>query len=275
VPVTAFLLAFAAAWLHGTGNVLLGRTREPEAATAVLLIVGVVAFAPVAALTWRVDAAAWPYIGASAALELAYFALLAAAYRRSEVSLVYPVARGSAPVLVLLGTLVLLGRGVGAGQVVGVLAVAAGIVLVRGVRVGGDKRGLLLALATGACIAGYTLVDKEGLRHAGPLPYIELVLVPPSILYALAIARVRGRAAMRAETTPLLILIAIVLYVTYVLVLLALRLASAPAVSAVRETSVVIASALALVLLRERVTRVRFAGAVLVAAGIALLALAG
>jgi drug/metabolite transporter (DMT)-like permease len=222
-----------------------------------------------------VDASAWPYIAGSAALELAYFALLAGAYRRSEVSLVYPVARGSAPVLVLLGTVAVLGRHVSAGQIVGVLAVAAGIVLVRGVRVEGDRRGLLLALATGACIAGYTLVDKEGLNHAGPLPYIELVLIPPSVLYALAIARVRGREALREETTPLLIVIAIVLYGTYVLVLLALREASAPAVSAVRETSVVIASALALLLLRERVTRVRFAGAVLVALGIALLALAG
>jgi drug/metabolite transporter (DMT)-like permease len=143
------------------------------------------------------------------------------------------------------------------------------------VRVAGDRPGLLLALATGACIAGYTLVDKEGLHHAGPIPYIELVLIPPALLYALAIARVRGREALRTETTPLLITISIVLYGTYVLVLLALRLAPAPAVSAVRETSVVIASGLALVLLHERVTRVRFAGAVLVAAGIALLALAG
>jgi drug/metabolite transporter (DMT)-like permease len=276
VPVSAFLLAFAAAWLHGTGNVLLGgRTREPEAATAMMLVIGVVAFAPVAALTWRVDASAWPYILVSAAFELVYFALLAAAYRRSEVSLVYPVARGSAPVLVLLGTLVIFGRGVGTWQVLGVIAVAAGIVLVRGVQVGGDRRGLALALATGACIAGYTLVDKEGLHHAGPIPYIELVLIPPALLYALAIARVRGREALRTETTPLLIAISLVLYGTYVLVLLALRLAPAPAVSAVRETSVVIASGLALVLLHERVTRVRFAGAVLVAAGIALLALAG
>jgi drug/metabolite transporter (DMT)-like permease len=273
VPLTAFLLAFAAAWLHGTGNVLIGRTREPEAATAVMLMAGVLAFAPVAALDWHVERSAIPFIVASAALELGYFALLGAAYRRSHVSLIYPIARGSAPVLVLLGTIVVLQRGTTAGQIAGVIAVAAGIVLVRGPHVGGDHLGLLLALATGAFIAGYTLVDKQGLHHASPIPYIELVLVVPALAYLATILRVRGRSAVRAEATPLMIGIGVVLMGTYVLVLAALRLAPAPAVSAVRETSVVIASALAWVVLREPVTPRRFGGALLVAAGIGLVAL--
>lgn len=275
MPLTAFLLAFAAAWLHGTGNVLIGRTKEPEAATAVMLLAGVLAFAPIAALDWHVHASAIPFIVASALLELGYFALLGAAYRRSHVSLVYPIARGSAPVLVLLGTLVVLRHGTSAGQIAGVVAVAVGIVLVRGPHVGGDHIGLLLALAIGAFIACYTLVDKEGLHHASPIPYIELVLVVPALAYMAAILRVRGRKAVRAEATPLMIGIGVVLMGTYVLVLAALRLAPAPAVSAVRETSVVIASFLAWVLLREPVSRRRFAGAVLVAAGIAALALTG
>ena len=245
MPLSAFLLAFAAAWLHGTGNVLLGRTKEPEAATAVMLVLGVVAFAPVAVLDWHVDSAAIPYIVASAVLELCYFAFLAAAYRRSDVSLVYPVARGSAPVLVLLGTLLVLHEGANVGEILGVIAVGAGILLVRGPRVGGDRIGLVMALATGVFIAGYTLVDKQGLEHASPIPYIELVLIGPSLVYLAAIARLRGRAAIRAETTPQIALIG----------------------------SVVIATGLAAVILREHVTRGRYAGAALVATGVALLAL--
>ncbi|HJX76653.1 MAG TPA: hypothetical protein VJ247_09860, partial [Gaiella sp.] len=69
---TAFLLAFTAAWLHAGGNVFLGRRAEPEAAVALMLLIGVAAFAPLAALTWRVEAAAMPYIAASALLELGY-----------------------------------------------------------------------------------------------------------------------------------------------------------------------------------------------------------
>jgi drug/metabolite transporter (DMT)-like permease len=274
MPASAFLLAFAAAWIHGASNVFVGRRQEPEAAFAFMLVVGVIAFAPITVLTWDVDAAAIPYIAASAALELGYFAFLAGGYRMSEVSLIYPVARGSAPVLVLVGAVLFLDHGTTAGQVAGVIAVGTGIVLVRGVGMARrDANGFLLALGAGTFIAGYTLVDKEGLHHAAPIPYIELVLIGPAVIYSLAIWRLRGPIAFRREATWGIGLIGIVLFGTYILVLFALRLAPAASVSAVRETSVVIASGLAVVMAREHVPKTRFAGAVLVAAGIALVAL--
>ena len=147
-----------------------------------MLLIGVAAFAPVAALTWDVDARAIPYIAASAALELGYFAFLAAAYRAADVGLVYPIARGSAPVLALLGAVVIMGQSTSTGQILGVVAVTMGILLVCGVGIAdasSDRRGVLLALATAGFIAGYTLVDKEGLQHAAAIPYIELVLFGP------------------------------------------------------------------------------------------------
>jgi drug/metabolite transporter (DMT)-like permease len=278
VSGTAFALAFTAAWLHAGGNVFLGRRSEPEAAVALMLLIGVVAFAPVAALTWRVEAEAVPYIVASALLELGYFAFLAAAYRAADVGLVYPVARGSAPVLALLGAVVVMGRSTSAGQIVGVVAVTVGILLVCGVGIAdasSDRRGVLLALATAVFIAGYTLVDKEGLEHAGPIPYIELVLIGPALVYGAFVLRTRGGAAIRGEATPRLVLVALLLFGTYVLVLLALREAPAASVSAVRETSVVIATVLAAVAAHQPLRPSRVAGASLVALGVALVALAG
>ena len=275
---TAFALAFTAAWLHAGGNVFLGRRSEPEAAVALMLLIGVVAFAPVAALAWRVEAEAVPYIVASALLELGYFAFLAAAYRAADVGLVYPVARGSAPVLALLGTVVIMGRSTSAGQIVGVVAVTIGILLVCGVGIAdasSDRRGVLLALATAVFIAGYTLVDKEGLEHAGPIPYIELVLIGPALVYGAFVLRTRGGAAIRGEATPRLVLVALLLFGTYVLVLLALREAPAASVSAVRETSVVIATVLAALAAHQPLRPSRVAGASLVALGVALVALAG
>ena len=275
---TAFLLAFTAAWLHAGGNVFLGRRREPEAAVALMLLIGVVAFAPVAALTWRVDADAIPYIVASAFLELGYFASIAAAYRAADVGLVYPVARGSAPVLALLGAVVIMGRSTSAGQIAGVVAVTIGILLVCGVGVAeasSDRRGVLLALATAVFIAGYTLVDKEGLQHAGAIPYIELVLVGPALVYSAVVLSARGAPAMRAEATPRLAFVALLLFGTYVLVLLALREAPAASVSAVRETSVVIATVLAALAAHQPLRPARLGGATLVALGVALVALAG
>ena len=275
---TAFALAFTAAWLHAGGNVFLGRRSEPEAAVALMLLIGVVAFAPVAALTWRVEAEAVPYIVASALLELGYFAFLAAAYRAADVGLVYPVARGSAPVLALLGSVVIMGRSTSAGQIVGVVAVTIGILLVCGVGIAdasSDRRGVLLALATAVFIAGYTLVDKEGLEHAGPIPYIELVLIGPALVYGAIVLRTRGGAAIRGEATPRLVLVALLLFGTYILVLLALREAPAASVSAVRETSVVIATVLAALAAHQPLRPSRVAGASLVALGVALVALAG
>jgi len=93
--------------VHAAWNLLLAGAKDSEAAGAVALASGAVIFTPVALATWDIGAAAWPYIVVSAVLELAYFVLLGRAYARAELSLVYPIARGSAPVLVLLASAVL------------------------------------------------------------------------------------------------------------------------------------------------------------------------
>jgi drug/metabolite transporter (DMT)-like permease len=273
VPAGALGLALAAACAHALWNLLLARARDPEAATAVALVLAVVAFAPVAAIAWDVEGRAVPYIVASAAFELAYFALLAAAYARSELSLVYPLARGLAPVLVLAAAVAFLGAGTSVAQIAGVFAVGAGVLLVRGLSGERDGAGTLLALAVAACIAGYTLVDKDGLRYADPIPYLWLLLVPVALGYAGAQARSRGAGALRSEAGATTLVAAVAMFGAYALALAALRLAPAAAVAAVRESSVVIATALAAVVLHERVTPGRAAGAALVACGVGAIAL--
>ncbi|MEA2496254.1 MAG: hypothetical protein QOJ29_4165, partial [Thermoleophilaceae bacterium] len=198
MPFAAFALAFSSAFVHALWNLLLARARDSEAATAVALIAGTIAFAPVAALTWQLDSGVWPYLAASAALEIAYFALLAAAYDRGEITVVYPVARGSAPLLVALFSVILLGTSLHALTVVGVLLIAGGIVLVRGFEAR-DASQMAFALAIGATIAAYTLFDKAGLHHAQPFTYLELVVLPSAIVYPLWIGR---RKDLRAELGP-------------------------------------------------------------------------
>jgi len=273
VPTSALLLALGAATLHALWNLVLARARDPEAATAVALVVAAIAFAPVAVVTWDVEREAWPWIGASAALELVYFVLLAAAYRRAEFGLVYPLARGLAPVLVLAAGVVALGNDPTAGQALGVAVIAAGVLLVRGFR-GADTRGTAFAVGIAACIAAYTLVDKEGMRHAAPLPYLELVLVGPALAYAGAVTAAKGRAAVRRELGHAPALAGLVMFGSFALTLAALGRAPAAPVAAVRETGVVWAALFATLFLQERVSPGRFAGAVLVAGGIAILALA-
>ena len=155
------------------------------------------------------------------------------------------------------------------GEIAGILAVAAGVLLVRG-RAPGSTAALAAGLVVASMIAGYTVVDRYGIQHANVAPYLLLVMLGPALVYTMLVG---GRRVARA-VSPATVVIGAASAGAYLLVLLALRLASAPAVAAVRETSVVIATALAAVVLRERVSAVRIAGAVLVAAGVAVLALA-
>ena len=274
MPVSALLLALAAALVHANWNVLLSGADDTHSATAVAVLIGVIVFAPVAALTWRITPAAWPYIAGSSALEMTYLALLASGYTRAAMSFVYPIARGSAPVLVLLFSVVVLAASFSAGAVIGVVVVAAGVVLVRGVRTSGQLADLALALAVGACIAGYTIVDKHGIAHAAPISYLEVVFAVVATAYGLGVWRVRGRQAMRAAIGARTVVAGIGFFGAYALVLAALRLAPAASVAAVRESSVVMATAWLALTGREAVTRERLAGAFAVAAGIVLISLA-
>ena len=264
MPAAALAFALGAAFLHAFWNVLLARASDIQAATAVAVAVSVVAFAPVAAVTWRVEGDAVPYIAASSLLQLAYFVVLAAAYQRAEVSLVYPLARGLAPVITLAVGVALLGAATSTAQVAGVVLVASGVLLVRGVRQAPDQRGVVLGVA--ALIAGYTLVDNAGIEHADPIAYLELVLVGPALVYLAVVGRSRARRELGVRN----VVVGLSGFGAYALVLAALNLAPAAPVAAVRETSVVIATALAALLLHERVSLARAAGAVLVAAGVVL-----
>jgi drug/metabolite transporter (DMT)-like permease len=271
----AFALALGAAVLHAGWNVLLAGSRDTAAATGGLIIWGVGLLALPALLVGDVSAEAIPFLAASATLELGYFLLLARAYRDGELSVVYPVARGVAPALVLVVTVAAgLGEAVGVQGAAGVLLVVVGVLLVArlddssALCAEGSSiplRDVAFGLAIAAVIAGYTLVDSEGVDRAAPVTYLALVLAPSAVLYpALAGARpdLGPRSALTAAAT----------LGAYLMVLAALTMAPAAPVAAVRESSVVIATLLAALFLHERVTGARVLGAATVVLGVAMIA---
>jgi len=272
MPITALVLALGSAVASAVWNLLLKMADDTEAATAVAITLGVILFAPALAFG-GIPAAAWPYIAGSALLQFAYFTLLATAYRRAELSLVFPLARGMAPVLVLLIGLVALHVHASPGELAGVLLVAVGAVAVRGIRLAGGFADTGIALLIAVCIAGYTLVDKHGVSLASPFAYLEVVMTLLGVPYVAMVARAKGLQPLRRELRPRTAVIGIGIIGGYDLALEGLRLAAAAPVAAVRESSVVIGTALAAIVLRERVGLTRFGGACLVAVGIALLAL--
>ena len=307
VPFDALLLALAAAALHAGWNVLLAGSRDTRAATAGALALVAVVCLPLAALTWDLDAEALPFLAISIALEIGYFALLAAAYARADLGVVYPIARGAAPVLVLVAA-ALLGRGEpSAAQVAGVLLVAAGVVVLRGGSAPAAWGDVGLAVAVGATIAGYTLADDAALDHAATFPYLCLVVGVPGAVYAGAFAyraglastrtlgfaarlgprladrRARRRAglrhafregprALRRAMDARTAAFAAGMAAAFGLTLAALELADPAPVAAIRESSVVIAALAAPRLLGEAGGKGRFVGAAAVFAGVAAVA---
>jgi drug/metabolite transporter (DMT)-like permease len=224
--------------------------------------------APFAVASWSAEPSVWPYALASTLLETLYVIALAYAYRTTELSFVYPLTRGLAPVLVLGVSVAVLGHAVSMTEIAGVLLVAAGVVLVRGPEGSGGHRAVLVVLTIAATIAAYTLVDRAGIHHAGALTYFVLVLAGPCLVYP----PIAGVAAVKRELGVVTLAAAAANVGSFTLGLLALRHGPAAPVLAVRSTSIVFATALAGRVLAERVSRARLGGSVLVFAGVALLA---
>jgi len=273
VPLTALAITLGAAVVHAFWNLVVARSEDNQATTAVAIAVGVVVAAPFAILRWHVEPPAWPYIAASSVLELVYFWLLTTAYRRAEMSLVYPIARGSAPVIVLLISVFVLGVATSFAQAAGVGLVGLGVILVRGLRGGARWSDVVLALAVATSIAGYTLVDKQGVQYADPVTYVTLILIVPAIVACLYVAARGGVSRVRNALKLDAVVTGIGTVIAYALVLVALTLAPAASVAAVREVSVVIAVAFGAIFLHERVRTSRIAGALIVVAGVALIVL--
>jgi uncharacterized membrane protein len=249
-------------------NLLLGRARDVQAAAAATFVLAVVIAAPFAAVWWHADASVWPYALASAVFEAIYVSALAYAYRTTDVSFVYPLTRGLAPVIALGAAVAVLGHRASPAEVAGVLLVGVGVVLVRGLGGRGDAQALVLVATIAVSIAAYTLIDRAGIQRAGALSYYVLVTTGPCLVYAPIV----GRKAMRLALNRDVLVAALATFGSLMLGLLALRTASAAPVLAVRSSSIVIATVFARRFVGEQVSWPRLAGSVLVFAGIVLLA---
>ena len=268
MPASALILALGSAALHAAWNLLVARARDVQAATAATFLLSISIAAPFALAWWSAEPEVWPYALASTLLEVVYVVALAYAYRTTDLSFVYPLTRGLAPVLTLLASVVILGHGIGVTETLGVLVVAGGVLLVSSQGGRGDGRALLAVATIATSIAAYTLVDRAGIQHAGALTYFVLVLAGPCLVYPPLV----GWGAIRRELGAATLLAGLANVGSFALGLLALRHGPAAPVLAVRSSSIVIATLLAGRLLAEHVARRRVAGSILVFGGVTLLA---
>lgn len=217
-------------------------------------------------------AAAWPWLLTTTFIHVGYYLLLMRTYQHADLSIAYPLMRGSAPVLVALAA-PLAGDALTPALLLGIVLVATGIALPvgLGIRRGGiSHSGLGYGFATAAVIALYTIIDGIGARHSGHAVAYTLWLFFLNAWLILGVALwQRGRHAIRhLRRRWLFSLLGSTLTIgSYAIVLWAMTVAPIPAVAALRETSVIFAALLGAWLLKERMGRWRIAGAVVVALG--------
>lgn len=276
-----FSLVLAAAIMHASWNALVKARAEPVIALAVLVLACGVLGLPLLAVFGLPRPRALPFVAASVAIHLGYYLALAEGYRRGEMSEVYPVARGGAPLVTTLVAIVVLGEQIPGHSLLGVVLLAGGVLLVpagraraapSGVRPGGGA--IWFALLTACIIAGYTVVDGEGGRLSGnPSGYAALLFVIDAVPLPLIMFIRRGQqmiGAIRVHFMQSLLGGALSIG-AYWIAIWAMTKAPIPEVAALRETSVLISAGIAAFALKERVRPLRWVAASAIVAGMVMI----
>jgi drug/metabolite transporter (DMT)-like permease len=278
-PLGAALAVIFAGVLHATWNAMAKGTEDRHASFALFggTYAGCGAFA--VAFAPAMAGAAWPFAVASALLHVVYSWLLARSYRLGDFNQVYPLARGTAPMLVALVASTAFGDAMTAGQLAGVAVIcgALGVLAFAGQpgrRTGPSGPAVRAALLTGVSIAAYTIVDGLGVRLSGSsvayAGWIFLGMGPLIVGWAVAARRTALWPALRAHWR-VGVAGGVIGVVGYAVVLWAQTAGALAVVAALRETGVVTGALIGVVVFREPLGRTRIAAAVAVAAGAALI----
>ena len=275
MTIGVFLAVICAALLHAGWNALIKTGANKQTAMLVMTVwqagtgVAIVSFRP-----WP-DIAAWPWLLGSGLIHMFYQLFLAYAYEQGDLSRVYPLARGSAPLIVLLAGLFLLPDAVRPIEYLGVAALGAGIVLMaRGAFRSGESRRLIpFALGSACATAGYTLVDGIGARISGdPLTYVSWLLILAAVTYVPAAVMLRGRSVAVASGRIWAkgLAAALASFAAYAIVVWAMTVAPIALVAALRETSILFAVLIGWLAFGDRMDRGKGIAATLIVAGVVL-----
>lgn len=287
VPISALGLLFLAAILHASYHLFYKRSLDKQVFAWCLLLVTVAAYFPLfVARPLSLPPLGWACVLVSGLAEVAYFASMGKTYQMGDLSVAYPLARGSAPLFITLWATLFLREQLTALGLMGILLIAGGLYLINARSWGELWKPLRQlgnpvsrwALLTGLCISVYSTIDKVGTRYVPTFTYVYLVLLVTFLVFTLYILVSGKKASIAAEwrANKVGILVAGVAdLLIYYLVLQALQLSYVSYVGSVREMSVVFGAFLGSALLREGYGRLRVFASLLVFLGILVIGVAG
>ena len=277
MPALTVALLLFAALLHASWNAILRSGADRLWSISVMAAVGgAIAVALALALRWPAPApGSWPFMIGSAVLQVGYCLFLVRAYRDGHLGHVYPVARGTAPLVVAVGAWLVAGERLTAPELVGVFLVCAGIMTLAIGRDRPDLRTLVAAIVSGGFIASYMIVDGLGVRRSGhPLTYAAwaMGIAGLAILLAFVIIRRRPPEPPRGRAGAAALVGAVISTLGYGIALWAMSTSPMAQVSALRETSILFAAVLGALFLCEPISLRRIVGGAGIAAGAICLA---
>lgn len=270
-----FFAVLAAAALHAGWNALIKTGGDKQAGMLMLTLGHAAIGAMVVPFFPLPGPEVWPWLIGSGMIHMAYQLFLGFAYEHGDLSRVYPIARGTAPLIVTLVGAAILTDEITGREYAGILILGIGILMMaRGVFTSGESRRLLpFALGSAVATAGYSLFDGMGARVSGePFAYVGWLLIMSAVFYTPVIVRLRGRQVLRMPVRGrvLGLVAAAASFTAYAVVVWAMTKAPIALVTALRETSVLFAVLLGWVLFSEKMHRGKIIAAGLIIAGVVL-----
>ena len=273
-----------AALLHASWNALIKSGKDKALDTALIHILGCGVGVVLVAMFGLPRHEAWPWLAASMTIHIGYYITLVGAYRHGELGFSYPIMRGTAPLLVAMLSGQLIGERLSLTAWLGVAGISGGVLLIGLTRShvhGGSRRHALgYALANAAIIAAYTLVDGMGVRASGnALQYVALLFMLDGLPYFTFVmwqrrAALADSVAFMKQRWPVALVGSSASLGAYAIALWAMTKAPVASVAALRETSVLFATLIGVLMLKERFRLQRLLGAGAVVVGVMALRLA-
>jgi len=284
MPLLAVALLFGSAILHTSWNLLLKQAGEKYIATWWAILLGSAVFLPFLFITGLPVREVWLLLLASVLVEAGYYIILSTAYRDADFSLVYPLARGAAPALIAIWSVLFLGEGMTPGGALGLGIIVLGLLLVGGGNLFQNRRekphmrGIVLALTLAVLISIYSTIDGAAVKHTPAFSYAVMIFFLAPVLTAPLMFQHYGWQVLKTELAGhrlRIISIGLLSVSAYLLALAAYAIAPVSYVGAVREVSVVLGALAGWRFLGERFGGWRLAGSLVMFCGILVIALLG
>jgi len=284
MPGLAIALLLSSAALHALWNLLLKKSNEKYLAMGWQVIIGSIVSIFALFFIGLPPRSMWLFVLISTILEAIYFGILTYAYNDNDFSLVYPVARGAAPALVVIWSALFLNEIPSSGGLLGIAMIVCGLAIIGATSLLQNPtgkphfRGIVIALSVALVISIYTLVDGFAVKHGPALPYgLSLFMLMPVFTTPLIVRHYGWEHSLKTfKNQPArLILVGILAVVAYLFALFAYSIAPVNYSEAIREVSVVMGAFAGWYFLGEQMGKIRVLGAVVIFAGIVMIAVFG